>query len=220
LNDLLPGVVYSIENNVYNSGNPQPAFKVVPWGEDESFQKEEGRREMGYSGIVTGELIKAILKSYSLSPNGIHGIKHWARVLENGRRLAAITGANVEVLDLFAVFHDSKRVNDGRDNDHGKRGADFALTLRGRYFDISDEDFQLLHKACSMHTDGFTNAEVTIQSCWDSDRLDLGRVHKTPKPDKLCTHAAKNPDIISWAIDRSKTGFVPSWLWNNWGIRL
>ena len=74
----------------------------------------------------------AILEDYVLPWNGTHGVAHWARVLENGLRLAQETGANVEVVQLFAVFHDSRRVNEGTDDGHGLRGADLAAELRSK----------------------------------------------------------------------------------------
>lgn len=52
--------------------------------------------------MISNELLQAILKGYVLSPWGIHGLSHWARVLENGRRLAAVNGAILEVVELFA----------------------------------------------------------------------------------------------------------------------
>jgi uncharacterized protein len=33
-------------------------------------------------------IVHAILKEYALPWDGIHGVAHWARVLENGLRLA------------------------------------------------------------------------------------------------------------------------------------
>jgi uncharacterized protein len=57
--------------------------------------------------------------------------------------------------------------------------------LRGRLFDLADDDFQLLHYACRWHTDEETHPDVTIRTCWDSDRLDLGRVGIVPDPDLL-----------------------------------
>lgn len=54
-------------------------------------------------------IIYRILEDYELSWDGTLGIAHWARVLENGLRLAEATGAKVEVVQLFAVFHDSRR---------------------------------------------------------------------------------------------------------------
>ena len=52
--------------------------------------------------------------------------------------------------------------------------------------------------------------DVTIQTCWDADRLDLSRVGIRPDPKKLCTKAAKDPAMISWAYERSITRHVPS----------
>jgi len=42
-----------------------------------------------------------------------------------------------------------------------------------------------------------------VQTCWDADRLDLGRVGKKPDPLRLCTAAARKPEIISAAYARS-----------------
>ena len=66
-------------------------------------------------------VLNAILDEYELPLAGAHGVAHWARVMENGLRIAEETGANVEVLRLFAIFHDSKRRNEGTDPDHGQR---------------------------------------------------------------------------------------------------
>ena len=42
------------------------------------------------------------------------------------------------------------------------------------------------------HSDGRVDADVTVQTCWDADRLDLGRVGKRPDPRLLCTPAARD----------------------------
>jgi len=39
-------------------------------------------------------IVHSILEDYALPWNGTHGVGHWARVLENGLRLARQTGAN------------------------------------------------------------------------------------------------------------------------------
>ena len=46
--------------------------------------------------------------------------------------IAAATGANMAVVELFAFFHDSCRVNEYTDHDHGKRGAGMSVA-RNRY---------------------------------------------------------------------------------------
>jgi uncharacterized protein len=120
-----------------------------------------------------------------------------------------MTGAQPHVIWLFAIFHDSCRENEGWDPKHGLRGAEFAKSLRTSAFNISDEDFGLLHSACEHHTDGQNHTDVTIQTCWDADRLDLGRVGIRPDVRYLCTEAAKDPKMIAWAHARSTKSFVP-----------
>jgi uncharacterized protein len=163
-------------------------------------------------------IVNAVLDEYVLPWDGYHGVAHWARVLENGLRLAPETGATVEVVKLFAVFHDSRRVNESTDPDHGFRGAELARALRGRLFDLPDHEFGLLHRACAGHTHERTHPDVTIQTCWDSDRLDLGRVGITPHPRYLCTEAAKRPETIRWADGRASLGVVPGFVESEWGI--
>jgi uncharacterized protein len=165
-------------------------------------------------------LVDRILQQYALPWHGTHGAGHWARVLENGLRLAEVTGALVEVVQLFAVFHDSRRTNEGADRGHGQQGADLAALLRGQLFDLPDREFELLYTACARHTDGLTEADVTIQTCWDADRLDLGRVGIAPHPRRLCTPAAKRPEILEWADGRGALEIVPEIVAAEWGIVL
>ena len=165
-------------------------------------------------------VLKAVLEDYVLPWHGDHGVVHWARTFENGLRLAEETGANIEVVQLFAILHDSRRQNEATDPDHGPRAAEFAMELRGRVFDLSDPEFRLLHKACFGHTDERTHADVTVQTCWDSDRLDLGRVGITPHPSRLCTEAAKDPAMKKWADGRASFAIVPNFVMKEWGIDL
>ncbi len=162
----------------------------------------------------------AVLEDYALPWGGDHGVAHWARVMENGLRLAGETGADVEVVRLFAVLHDSRRVSEATDPDHGPRAAEFARTLRGRLFDLPEDEFRLLHRACSGHTHEWTHPDVTIQTCWDADRLDLGRVGVTPHPSRLCTEVAKRPETIRWADSRARFLVVPEFVRAEWGIDL
>jgi uncharacterized protein len=152
----------------------------------------------------TAELLKHIRARFQLDWQGIHGAPHWARVLDNGLRVAERTGARIDVVTLFAFLHDSRRVDDGTDEGHGERAAGYAVELRGRCFEIDDAGFKLLTAACRGHSDGLTRADVTIQTCWDADRLDLGRVGRRPDPCRLCTPAARDPAIIEWAYQRSR----------------
>ena len=162
------------------------------------------------------ELVRLVLAEYRLPWNGIHGLPHWARVLETGLRLAAETGADPTIIALFALFHDSRRANEGWDDGHGLRGAEFAASLRGTHLDLDQDRFDLLYHACAEHTDRGTEGDVTVLSCWDADRLDLGRVHITPSHKFLCTKAARRVETITWAEHRSRTGFVPEIVERDW----
>ena len=152
-------------------------------------------------------IIEAILADYRLPLRGEHGVVHWARVLENGLKIAEVNGAHTEVVTLFALFHDSRRVNEHWDQGHGLRGADFARSLRGKLVHLDDAKFDLLYEACRLHTDGLVDADPTMQACWDADRLDLGRVGIRPHPDRLCTDAARR--LIDWAHHRATAGHEP-----------
>lgn len=158
------------------------------------------------TGILTNALLRELEREFRLDWLGIHGVKHWGRVRANGLRLAALTGANPRVVELFAVLHDSCRWNDDHDPDHGLRGADSALRLQGRFFELDDEELELLRDACVLHSDGHLRADVTLQTCWDADRLDLGRVGITPVAERLCTEAARDPAMLGWAWRRSLYG--------------
>ena len=169
--------------------------------------------------MITRALLEEILCRYVLPPNGVHGFTHWARVIENGFRIAEQTGADMKIVQLFAVFHDSRRVNETMDEAHGRRGAELAASLCGSSFHLSESALELLMNACSYHTDGLTAADITVQTCWDADRLDLGRAGITPKPDFLCTDAARDPALIQWADERSRQRYVPDLVRTDWGLR-
>jgi len=121
-----------------------------------------------------------VISQFHAPVYSVHGPDHWRRVERNGLLLATRTQADISVVRLFAVFHDSRRENECCDDGHGARGADFAEKLRGVLFDLPDDAFQLLQYACTWHTDGLHHDNPTIGTCWDADRLDLGRVGAIP----------------------------------------
>jgi uncharacterized protein len=140
---------------------------------------------------------------FALEWEGIHGAPHWARVRVNGLELAERTGASRRVVSLFAFLHDSCRANESHDPQHGARACDLIAELRDRFLSISDEEAQLLALACRDHSAGLIAADVTVQTCWDADRLDLGRVGTKPDARLLCTEAARQRAMIERAYRRS-----------------
>jgi uncharacterized protein len=47
---------------------------------------------------------------------------------------------------------------------------------------ISHKEQPLLAYAFREHTSGYTDADITVQVCWDADSLELGRVGIPPNP--------------------------------------
>lgn len=151
---------------------------------------------------IKGELVAEIKQQYVLDWHGIHGICHLHRVYKNGMRLGTQEGVNLKVVQFFALFHDSRRNHDGCDSGHGKRGAELALKLR-RMIPLNDQEMQQLVLACKLHTSARTHEDITIQVCFDCDRLDLGRVGNYPDRAYLSSPLARNVNVIKWCHYRS-----------------
>ena len=150
------------------------------------------------------ELLGYLRQQLSIDWFGHHGIAHWARVRANGLMLADSVGANKHVVELFAFFHDARRLNEHTDDGHGARGALLARRLKGRFFEATDEEMDLLQFACDHHSDGQTQGNPTVLTCWDADRLDLGRVGTTPSAKYLCTDMAKMEATMQRANRRAQ----------------
>jgi len=148
--------------------------------------KEQKLKQFGNDALVA-----EVINNYKLDLDGIHGVDHWSRVLNN----AIFYGGHIkdkQVLKLFALLHDSCRRNDDKDISHGARAAKYASDLRGKFFDLSDDDFMALHYAISCHNDGKTTKNPIVGLCWDADRLDLGRVYIKPHPKYISTDHIKD----------------------------
>lgn len=153
--------------------------------------------------MITKELIEEIRKKYVLSWNGIHGVAHWSRVRWNGLKMAEKNGADRKVVELFAFLHDSCReLDSSSDVDHGKRAAEFAEVLNAKnIIKISEYQLGTLQIACEYHSVEGYSSNLTVHTCWDADRLDLGRVGIIPDPNRLCTDEAR--ELLPEAYARS-----------------
>jgi uncharacterized protein len=153
--------------------------------------------------LISSQLIRFARKEFRLDWDGIHGAPHWSRVRRNGLILAAHTGANARVVEYFSFIHDLGRENDHHDPEHGDRAAAIAENIAGDLIDVTENELQLLTEACCGHSDGHLVADVTVMTCWDADRLDLGRVGIRPDPERLCNSHARDHAILSAAYERS-----------------
>jgi uncharacterized protein len=162
-------------------------------------------------------LLPHVLSQYVLDVRGIHGITHWARVLENGRRIVSPTGADPAVVALFALFHDACRRNEGHDPAHGPRAAELVRQMRGK-IELDEAGITVLAEACRCHTDGpRPGADLTVLTCLDCDRLDIPRVGMRVRPSLLFTEAGRDPEVIRWATPRAVQRHVPELCRAEWG---
>jgi len=153
---------------------------------------------------ITPELIEYFRGRFKLGFNSMHGYSHWLRVCENGLRLASLNGADRHIIVLFAFTHDLARENEGYDYQHGPRAASLIRSeLQPKFLHLDEDDLDRLAEAVAGHTNGHCLADLTVQTCWDADRLDLARAGYEPDPDRLCTSEARDPEIIAWAHERS-----------------
>lgn len=141
-------------------------------------------------------------EGFALGEHSIHGPGHWRAVERNAIDLAATSGADLTVVRLFAVLHDSKRKNENTDREHGPRAAAWAAELRGKYFVLGDQQFDLLTSACEGHDRGMTSDDPTIGTCWDADRLELPRVGVVPDPRFFSTAEGRRRVQLGWPFVR------------------
>lgn len=132
-----------------------------------------------------------IISDFALGRTSIHGPDHWARVEEVGLELANENQADKEVVILFALLHDACRTSEYEEPNHGINAANLVKKLNNKYFNLSETQLDKLVYACYYHADGWVTDDVTIGTCWDADRLDLGRAGVVPDPDLLSTKAGK-----------------------------
>jgi uncharacterized protein len=140
-----------------------------------------------------------------------HGEEHWRCVVATGLMLGRGTpGAELELVFLFGLLHDTRRENEHVDPGHGRRAAEFARTLHDiGALPIDDGRLEVLCLACELHSEGQTSQHPTIGVCWDADRLHLPRVGIDPDPELLSTARARDDGQLEAAAQvRRRT---PTW---------
>lgn len=162
--------------------------------------------------MINKQLIVFLKSHYALEWRGMHGVRHWVRVRAHGLVIACESGADVSVVELFAFLHDSCRKHDGYDEKHGRRAARLVERLQGRFFELPRHSLHLLMEACEGHTVERWHRDVTVATCWNADRLDLGRVGIQPDPDRLMTGAARRIAVrlAELELEAKRDGFSES----------
>ena len=109
------------------------------------------------------------------SSSRIHGLNHWKRVEAVGLLMAEVCPeADKEVISWFAYTHDSMRTDDGCCTEHGPNAAELIDKVRDTYMsELSDEQIGKLRTACYHHTFEKNAEDITVDICFDADRLDL-----------------------------------------------
>lgn len=123
----------------------------------------------------------------------LHGLKHWKQVHANVLRLCTVNeGVNIDIAVAFAYLHDSCRRYNGRDLMHGERAVDNVLSIRHSILrEFSDDEIRMLCEACKFHSQKIKTGNITIDTCFDADRLDLIRVDIEPVVEKMATDGGR-----------------------------
>ncbi|TNF91951.1 MAG: hypothetical protein EP297_14510 [Gammaproteobacteria bacterium] len=140
--------------------------------------------------MIRSEILVLIENHARLFKSVIHGLPHWKTVERNGLYLAQHTGADPNVVSYFAYFHDCMRVNEDHDPEHGPRATAFIKEYR-HLLDLTGDQLDMLCRACSGHTHGMKCHDSTVCTCWDADRLDIGRIGVKPNSKYLFNDEAK-----------------------------
>jgi len=139
---------------------------------------------------MNSDILMLLKKESPFYASQMHGVKHWRSVESNGLYLADFNDADKAVVSYFSYFHDCMRENEHEDFEHGLRGSIFAKRHR-KLINLNENQFQQLLNACEGHTTGERPSCITINTCWDADRLDIGRVGIRPSSQYLHTAEAK-----------------------------
>ena len=162
-------------------------------------------------------LVDIVTSQYEerLSSKGLHGCRHWERVLLNGLLLEQILPDYVcaDTIYLFALFHDSKRMRESEDPEHGARGAAFFNDCVDKGVIVFREHLGApnasaiianVSRACTLHSANLFDDDPRVAACFDADRLDLERVSIYPDREKLNFQAAISKTFVYECSMRAK----------------
>jgi uncharacterized protein len=168
----------------------------------------------GMEARALSSLVDALLPRAWRQESTIHGEEHWRCVAATGIALAPSVGwVDRTLVFCFGLLHDTRRMSDSVEPEHGARAASFAQELRDEgVLPLDDVRFALLAEALTYHShsSSLISANPTIGTCWDADRLHLPRVSIRPRPELLSTPAARAAAALAAAALLRSDG-PPSW---------
>jgi len=163
------------------------------------------------AGALSALVATALARAWR-AESTLHGDEHWRCVAATGLALAArVAGADRILVFCFGLLHDTRRLTDGADPEHGARAAAFAEELhREGLLMLDDVRVAVLADALVDHSAGLVSDDPTTGVCWDADRLHLPRVSIAPRGALLSTAAARGEAPIAAAALLRSNG-SPSW---------
>lgn len=131
--------------------------------------------------------------------DSIHGYSHWKKVEEIGHYLADKNGADKDIISSFAFLHDIGRTTEAEEPMHGEKSAEIIKKVfRRKELGLDSSQYEKLLEAVINHDKAEAkNDDITIQTCWDADRLDLPRVNIIPDKNLLYTEIGKSDETFA-----------------------
>ena len=148
---------------------------------------------------------------------GVHGEKHWLRVFKLADKIINCMTLNIKtrlvvnrgVVGLAALLHDVGRIHDGRDYDHGYRGAAIAFKVAGNVFASGKNQLDLatptgFHKKM---VELGKIADIVSRHCLPGpgDYLEMQIVKDADKLDRVRFGGKKAVDVNRLALVESKS---------------
>jgi uncharacterized protein len=142
----------------------------------------------------------------------LHGDMHWRAVAAQGLRISELCNMGQRgrtTAALFGLFHDCRRENDGKDPQHGPRGADALIECQS-LIEVDPLLMETLAESMIYHDCGTTTFDPMIGLGWDADRSLLTRVGIVPQYHYFSTLPAERfEDFILAGYEQTEK--PPSW---------
>lgn len=132
--------------------------------------------------------------------DSIHGYNHWKNVEKIGHYIADRNGADKKIISAFAFLHDIGKTVQFAEPGHGEKSVKIIKEIfKKEYLELNDEQYVKLLEAVSKHDKSDAKSDdITIQTCWDADRLDLPRVYILPDKNLLYTEVGKSEETFDY----------------------